>query len=382
MSQAEKKLIFLVTEDWYFWSHRLPMARAARDAGFAVAVATRVQAHGDRIRAEGFALHPLRWRREQLGPFASLAAIAEVYRLYRRERPLIVHHVAQKAALLGGVAALLARVPAVVSIIAGVGYVGTSASRHARIIGGLARLLWPLLLLRRHCRVIVQNDDDRRGIAALKPAAGARVVVIPGSGIDLDYFQPIAEPPTPPVVAAYVGRMIAIKGVADLVAAQQIVQRDGTDLRLVLAGRPDPANPSTLDEATLRDWASRKGVTWLGHVEDVRRVWTQAHIAALASHGGEGLPKTLLEAAAAGRAIVATDVPGTRDIARDGLNAILVPAADVTALAAALKALAIDESRRRHLAEAGRTLVETGFSDAAIGAATVAVYRDLLAALG
>jgi glycosyltransferase involved in cell wall biosynthesis len=382
MSATPKKLIFLVTEDWYFWSHRLPMARAARDAGFEVAVATRVQAHGDRIRAEGFALHPLHWRREELGPWASLAAIAEVYRLYRRERPLIVHHVAQKAALLGGVAALLARVPAVVAIIAGVGYVGTSESRHARMIGATARLLWPLLLLRRNCRVIVQNDDDRRAIADLKPDAAARIVVIPGSGIDLDHFKPVPEPPAPPVVAAYVGRMIAIKGVATLVAAQQLVQRDGVDLRLLLAGRPDPANPSTLDEATLGAWAKLTGITWLGHVEDVRAVWGKAHIAALASYGGEGLPKTLLEAAAAERAIVATDVPGTRDIARDGINAVLVPPGDEAALADALKSLAGDAARRRSLAQAGRRLVETGFSDQAIGAATVAVYRDVLAALG
>lgn len=379
LDQRKPKLIFLVTEDWYFWSHRLPMAYAARDAGFDVAVATRVAAHGERIEAAGFRLHPLRWRREQLGPWASVVAIAEIFRLYRRERPFLVHHVAQKAALLGGIAALLARVPRVVSIIAGVGYVGTDPSRHARLIGTVTRLLWPVLLLRRRCRVIVQNDEDRRAIAALRPAAGARVVVIPGSGVDLDHFSPLPEPPDPPITAAYVGRMIAIKGLATAVAAQQLLWRDGVGLRLLLVGVPDPANPSSLDEATLAAWSKLPGVTWCGHRDDVREIWAMAHIAVLASYGGEGVPKTLLEAAAMGRAIAASNVPGTRDIARPGINAILAPPGDAPALAQALKELAGDSKQRRAFAAAGRALVAEGFSETAIRAATVALYRALSA---
>src|SRR6201987_2424916 len=175
------------------------MARAAQQAGFDVAVATRVAAHGPRIEAGGFRVIPLRWRREKIGLWASLGSIAEIYRLYRRERPFMVHHVAHKAAILGGIAALLARVPRVVSFIAGVGYMGASRSRHARLVGGAARLLWPVLLLRSHCRVIVQNDDDRAVIEALRPSAAERIVVIRGSGVDLDHFQPLPEPPTPPL---------------------------------------------------------------------------------------------------------------------------------------------------------------------------------------
>jgi glycosyltransferase involved in cell wall biosynthesis len=377
MSGEKRKLIFLVTEDWYFWSHRLPMARAAQQAGFDVAVATRVAAHGARIETAGFRLIPMRWRREEIGPWASLAAILEIYRLYRRERPFMVHHVAHKAAILGGIAALLARVPRIVSFIAGVGYMGTSRSRHARLVGTTARLLWPILLLRRHCRVIVQNDDDRAVIEGLRPGAADRIVVIRGSGVDLDHFRPLPEPPSPPITAAYIGRMIAIKGVAALVEAQRLLRADGVALQLLLVGIPDPANPSSFDEATLRDWSRQPGIVWCGHREDVREIWATAHIAALASEGGEGVPKTLLEAAAVGRAIVATDVPGNRDIARNGVNAILVPPGDATALAAALKTLANDPARRRAYAAAGRSLVAEGFSEEAVSAATVALYRAL-----
>jgi glycosyltransferase involved in cell wall biosynthesis len=381
MSGEKRKLIFLVTEDWYFWSHRLPMARAAQQAGFDVAVATRVAAHGDRIKAAGFRLIPMRWRREEIGLLASLAAIIEIYRLYRHERPFMVHHVAHKAAILGGIAALLARVPRIVSFIAGVGYMGASRSHHAQLVGAAARLLWPVLLLRRHCRVIVQNDDDRAVVAALRPGAADRIVVIRGSGVDLDHFKPLPEPPSPPVTATYVGRMIAIKGVATLVEAQRLLHEDGVELQRLLAGTPDPANPSSFDEATLRDWSKRPGIIWYGHCEDVREVWATAHIAVIASQGGEGVPKTLLEAAAVGRPIVATDVPGNRDIARNGVNAILVSPGDARAFAAALKVLAADPAKRRAYAAAGRALAAERFSEEAVSAATVALYQALSVAV-
>jgi glycosyltransferase involved in cell wall biosynthesis len=375
---ADRRLIFLVTEDWYFWSHRLPMARAARDAGFEVSLATKVTAHGERIRAEGFPIHPLRWRRGSLGPVASLAALFEIWRLYRRERPLIVHHVAWKASLLGGIAALLARVPVTVSLIAGMGFVGGSTTTKARLAGSLARLLLPRLLLRRHAGIIVQNPDDFRALAALAPTAAGRIATIPGSGVDLDLYRPSPEPEGGPITAAYVGRMIAIKGVATLVDAQQGLQRAGVDLRLVLVGAPDPENPSRIPIETLRHWQSLPGVEWRGRQEDIAAVWRDAHIAVMASSGGEGLPKSLLEAAAMGRPIVATDVPGNREIARPGVNALLVPPHDAAALAAALASLAGDAARRRNFGAASRRIVEAEMSDRAIGRATAAVYRALL----
>lgn len=377
-----KKLIFLVTEDWYFWSHRLPMARAARRAGFEVAVATRVTAHGERIRALGYALHPLRWRRGRIGPLASALAVVEIWRLYRRERPLAVHHVSLKPSLLGGIAARLAGVPLVVSMITGMGYLGGSPRLSAKVIASLARWLWPAILLRKNSRVIVQNEEDKLDLVALCPGAAPRITVIPGSGVDTIHFAPAPEPPAPPVVAAYAGRMIAIKGVANLVEAQQILQRRGTDLRLVLAGEADAENPSAIGRDTLEAWSRLPGVTWRGRVEDIREIWRGAHIAVLASLGGEGLSKSLLEAAAMGRPIIATDIAGSRDIARDGVNAILVPPGDAGALAEALAALARDAGRRRRYGAAGRKLVENGLSDHAIETATETFYRALLAEIG
>lgn len=378
MSPERPKLIFLVTEDWYFCSHRLPMARAARDSGFDVAVATRVTAHGAAIRAEGFALHPLRWKRRAVGPVASLMALIEIWRLYRRERPLIVHHVALKPALLGGIAARLAGVPIVVGMVTGMGYLGGSDRPAARLLGRLARWIAPMALFGRRGRVIVQNEEDRQALAAICPGKTARIVLIPGSGVDLTRFTPAPAPAALPVTVAYAGRMIEIKGVGVLVAAQQRARQHGIDLRLVLAGDSDDENPSAIARTTLQRWAGLPGVTWLGRRDDVRAVWRDAHIAALASLGGEGVPKSLLEAAAMARPIVASDIAGVRSIAQQQVSALLVPPGDEAALADALTTLARDGALRARLGAAGRKRVEQGFSDEAIAAATRALYRALL----
>jgi glycosyltransferase involved in cell wall biosynthesis len=376
MSGAAPKLLYLVTEDWYFWSHRLPMAQAAQRAGFDVGVATRVAEHGERIRGLGFTLHPLRWRRGDIGPAASFSAIVEIRDLYRRERPLLVHHVALKPAVLGSIAALAAGVPAVINAVAGMGFVASSPTLRARF------LRWPLgfalsrLLERRNSRVIVQNDDDRQLLLELHPGAGERIVTIPGSGVDVAHFRPVPEPP-PPVTAGFAGRMLYDKGVAVLVEAQQKLQRRGVDLRLLLAGTPDPENLASIPPAELERWRSLAGVRLLGQVEDIRTLWAAAHIAVLPSRR-EGLPKSLLEAAAMGRPIIATDVPGCREIARAEVNALLVPADDADALAAALARLAENAALRRRFGEAGRALVQSRFTAEAIGVATVALYRRVL----
>jgi glycosyltransferase involved in cell wall biosynthesis len=377
MTAARAKLIYLVTEDWYFWSHRLPMARAAQRAGFDVAVATRVAEHGERIRAEGFALHPLGWRRRDIGPWASLRATAEIYRLSSRERPLLVHHVALKPAVLGSTAALLAGVPAVVNAVTGVGFVASSPSLRARLLRRPMDFALARLLERGNSRIIVQNADDRALLLSLRTGADDRVVVIRGSGVDTAHFRATPEPPASPVVVGYAGRLLADKGLAALIEAQQSLRRRGSDLRLMLAGAPDPENPSSIDAATLAAWQALPGVTWLGEVDDIRTLWSKAHIAVLASRR-EGLPKSLLEAAAMGRPLVATNVPGCREIARDGENALLVPPDDAAALAAALERLAGDAALRRRFATASRALVEGELAADAVGAATLACYLSLL----
>ena len=372
------KLLYLVTEDWYFWSHRLPMARAARDAGFDVAVATRVDKHGERIAGEGFRVLPLSWQRRSINPAGALSAVAEIAALYRREAPDIVHHVAMKPVLLGGLAAGLAGVPAVVNALTGLGsaFLGTGGLK-SRVAGAVARPLLRMVLRRPNSLAILQNADDQRMLveAGLLPAD--RSWIIRGSGIDTTHYRALPEPAEPPVTIGCVARLLADKGVGPLVEAQQRLVAKGLDVRLLLAGTPDPENPTSVTQAELDRWAALPGVELPGHIADVREVWARCHIAVLASRR-EGLPKSLLEAAACGRAIVATDVPGCREVAHAGENALLVPPDDSAALADALETLVRDSALRQRFGAASRRLVESDMASDRVGAKTVELYRTLL----
>lgn len=373
------KLLYLVTEDWYFWSHRLPMARAARKAGFEVVVATRVDQHRERIEAEGFRVVPLSWQRRSVSPTQALASIREIDAVYRRERPAIVHHVALKPILLGGLAAIAAGVPAVVNALTGLGSAlqGTGGLK-SRVAGLVARPLLGIVLKRPNSRLILQNADDRELLVARGLVTPDKVSLIRGSGIDVRHFAVLPEPEGP-VTIGFVGRLLEDKGVRPLVEAHQALRAQGLDVNLILAGTPDPENPTSIQPAELERWKALRGIELPGHITDVREIWKRAHIAVLPSRR-EGLPKSLLEAASCGRAIVATDVPGCREVAHKGENALTVPVDDAAALAEALGTLARDADLRRRFAKASRTLVESDMAAEPVGAKTVALYRELLTA--
>jgi glycosyltransferase involved in cell wall biosynthesis len=371
------KLIFLVTEDWYFWAHRLPQARAARDAGFAVSVATRVDAHGDLIRAEGFTLHALNWRRGSVNPFAALSSIWEIARLYRRERPSIVHHVSQKPILLGSNAARLARVPRIVNALTGLGFLFVAATLKARIVRAVLLPVLRNIASRRQVRFLVENPDDGMMLKQLGIVPDHRIVLIKGSGVDVEHYQPLPEPPGP-VTIGCAARMLRIKGVEEVVAAFRTLRAGGSDARLLLAGEPDPENPAAITKGELTAWAGEPGIEWLGHVADVRQVWARAHIAVLASRGGEGIPMTLMEAAACARPLVATDVPGCREIVVPEKTGLLVPLKDPAALVQALRRMVEDAEFRRSCRLAARDRVTHGLDAGTVGRETVAVYRALL----
>jgi len=369
-----RKILYLVSEDWYFMSHRLPMARAAKQAGFEVHVATRVADYAAAIEREGFTLHPLTWRRGSLNPVNLLVAAREVREVYRRVRPALAHHVALLPTLAGSLAAL-GRPIVCLNALAGLGYAFTSSTLKARAIRIALESLLRWLLSRERAFVLVQNADDRAVIRSLGVPA-EKVELIAGSGVDSDRLVPLPEPPAP-LTVGYVGRLLSDKGVGDLVAAHGLLANRGKNIALLIAGETDPANPASIPDKLLAEWKTHANLTLLGHVDDVRTLWARAHIAALPSLR-EGLPLSLLEAAACGRPIVASDVPGCREIARQGLNALLVPAQDSVALADAIEQLATDAGMRQRFAAAGRTLVENEFSQKRIGGEIVDLYQRLL----
>lgn len=373
-SNARPVLLYLVTEDWYFLSHRLPMACAAQRAGYDVHVATSVGRHGAEIEKYGFTLHPLRWRRGSMNPLALISILSQVRSLYRRLPPDLVHHVALQPAVIGSLAAIglpLKRLNA----LAGLGFGFTSASLRARLIRPILKSLLTVLLADRNAWTLVQNQDDRKQMLALG-LSPERISLIAGSGVDVDKLQPLPEPEGP-ITVAFVGRLLADKGVHALMSAQALLANKGQDIHWILAGTRDPANPASVSEAEIEKWRRLAGVQFLGHVADIREVWKRAHIAVLPSRR-EGLPKSLLEAASCARPIVATDVPGCRDIALAGVNALLVPPDDAKGLAEAVAVLAKDPEMRQRFGTAGRRLVEERFSSTRIGQETAALYDHIL----
>lgn len=372
MSDAPK-LLFVVTEDWYFCSHRLTLAAAAREAGYATAVATRVRAHGELIASRGVRLVPFEMTRRGANPFTEAATLARLVRLYRRERPDVVHHVALKPVVYGSLAARLAGVPVVVNAVAGTGWLFNATGGARRALRPLLRRLLGALLAR--TQVIVQNPDDAQVMAGIDLG---HVHLIRGAGVDTERFAPRDEAPGP-VVILLASRLLWTKGVGDFAAAARLLRERGVAARCVLVGEPDPDNPDFVPEAELRAWEAAGDVEWWGRRDDMPDVLAGAHIVCLPSFYGEGVPKALIEAAACGRPIVTTDMPGCREIVRDGQNGLLVPPREPARLADALARLVGDPALRRQLGARGRERAVAEFGERQVIAATLAIYRQALA---
>lgn len=376
MVNNNHRILFLVTEDWYFCSHRLILAREAKKKGFDVVVATRVTNHGKQIEDEGFKLIPIRMARGGKNPLKELPTLWELIKIYKAERPDIVHHVAIKPVLYGSFAALITRVPYVVNVLTGMGYIFISNQWQALLLRKFISHAFRILLNRSNSRIILQNPDDRRLLVQSGILNPESIVVIRGSGVDTKAFLPIPESPGVPIVVL-ASRMLWDKGVGEFVDAARQLRQDGVSCRIVLVGTPDPENPASIPEETLRGWHSEGIVEWWGHREDMPEVFAQSNIVVLPSYR-EGLPKVLIEAASCGRAIVATDVPGCREIVCHNENGLLIPPHDSSALANALKILIKNAELRAKMGMRGREIVEAKFSEEKVVAATLAVYKDLL----
>ncbi len=378
MTDQGKKLrvLYLVTEDWYFVSHRLGLARAVRDAGCDVTVVTRTRDHEDVIRREGFRLVSFLLPRSQFSLVSEIKSIINLVRVYRQERPDLVHHVALKPSLYGSLAALLASVPAVVNAMTGLGFAFTAGHWLRGVLQPLVRIAGRLLLSRANSRIIVQNPNDMETLEKAGIIRHGRASLIRGSGVDLLEFPPQPDPDGVPTVAM-VSRLLWNKGVGELVEASRILRSRGLKVRILLIGMPDPDNPTSISEKQLCEWHDDALVQWWGYRDSIADVWRQAHVAVLPSYR-EGLPKSLLEAAACARPIVATDVPGCREIVRSGENGILVPVRDARSLADALETLLRDRDLRRAMGAKSRALVESDFHQDRVVAETLKVYETLL----
>lgn len=373
---APRTLLFLLTEDWFFASHFWVRALAAKQMGWRVVLVARESEAGARIRASGIEFVPVDFIRRRLNPFAEAAFVLKLARIYRAEKPDLAHHIALKPIVLGGLAARLAGVKAQVNAPVGLGFVFSSDKLLAKILRPLVKLGLRLTLTPRGGVAVFENPDDLAALVAGGMARADAVTLIRGAGVDVQKFHPTPEPEGP-VRIVLIARMIREKGVPEFVeAARRLKGR----AQFILAGAPDEGNHNAISAAELRGWEAEGLVEWLGPVKDIPALLAGAHIACQPSSYREGLPKSALEAMAAGKPLVATDIPGCREAVIDGETGFLVPARDINALAAALERLINDPALRARMGAAGRARVEENFSDAIICSKTLAVYDSLVPA--
>ncbi len=371
------KAILFANTDWYLYNFRRSLALALRDAGHEVLLVSPDGPYGEKLRALGLDWQPVPMDRRSLNPLREAVLLWHLVRLFRRERPDVVHGFTIKCAVYGSLAARLAGVPGRVNAVAGMGYVFISDSIKARVLRPVVRGLLKLALGGRKARLILQNPDDVALFAQARLVDPAQVRLIPGSGVDCERFRPDpARAPGERLRVLLPARLLWDKGLAEYAEAAERLRSLGIAADLLLAGDPDPGNPAAVPEATVRGWVDAGLLQWLGHVDDMPSLLRSVDIVALPSYR-EGLPKGLIEAAASGCALVATDVPGCREVVEHEVDGLRVPVKDGAALAMAIERLVADPALRMRLAEAARGNALARFDERIVLKNTLEVYKEV-----
>ncbi|WFP50654.1 glycosyltransferase family 4 protein [Methylomonas sp. EFPC3] len=370
------KLLVVCNDLDFFLLHRLPETSGALKQGYEVHVATPPGARVAEVRDLGFIYHELVLTRSGQNPMAELAALRAMYALFKRVQPDLVYLMTVKPILYGGIAARLAGVKAVVAAVFGMGYLFTDTRLKTRILRTLVSRLYRLALGHRNIRVIFQNPTDRDLMVGLGVVLPENTVLVRGSGVDLQRFAVIPEPEGRPVVLM-AARLLYDKGVREYVEAARLLCEQGVDARFVLVGDRDDGNPSSLSRQEVEALRADPNIEFLGFQKDMPQLLAAANIVVLPSYR-EGLPRVLEEAAACGRAVITTDVPGCRDAIETDVSGLLVPVRDAVALADAIRRLLADGGLRREIGRRGRQLAERRYAVAAIVDAHLAIYRELI----
>jgi glycosyltransferase involved in cell wall biosynthesis len=376
-----KRLLFVVNDLSFFYSHRLPIAIAAQREGFDVHVA--YGALGDSVQDEDALVqekltpHFVAIQRGGMNPIADFCSILELSKLFENLQPSVVHLITIKPYLYGGIAARLVGIPAVVSAVAGL---GSMFVRHDLFSRWIRIMLYPLYLIafgHRNQRVIVQNSDDEERLVHWGVLHSKRVQLLRGSGVDLSHFTELEEPPGLPVIC-FAARLLRDKGVFQFLEAGRILKDRDVQARFLLAGDPDLKNPTSVTEQDLSELRHEGVVELIGYQKDIASLYARSHIVCFPSFYGEGLPKTLVEAAAAGRAVVTSDHPGCRDAIIPNETGLLVPVREAESLANALQWLIEHPKKRAEMGRAGRNLAEREFGIEKIVDAHLKIYQELL----
>ncbi|HYE57027.1 MAG TPA: glycosyltransferase family 4 protein [Rhodothermales bacterium] len=375
------RLVYVGGDAAHFLGHRLALARAAAAQGFEVHVATAPSRLGAEIEGHGLRWHAVPVRSRSLNPLRDLAFTGALVRLYRRLRPALVHHVTIKPVLYGGLAARMAGVPAVVNALTGLGYLFMDVRRQAHTARWLVQPLLREAFRHPHLAGLFENPDDAALLVERRLLRPEQVRVVVGAGVDLERFHPPTTPPAGPPLVVMASRLLRSKGVDEFVHAARLLRARGVTARFALVGARDPLNPTCLSAAEVESIRNEGVVEVWGHCQDMPAVWRQAHVACLPSYR-EGAPVALLEAAATGLPLVATDVPGCRAVVRAGENGLLVPPMQAEPLADALARLIGDERLRAKMGASSLRRAELEFRVEHVVEAIFAIYAQLLGQAG
>jgi len=371
------KILYFVSEDWYFCSHRIPIARDVKKNGFEVVVVTNVDKHEKIIIDEGFRLIPIKLNRRGKNPLKELNIIFNLIKIYKKEKPDIVHNVALKPIVYGSIAALFAAKSYVVNAFAGMGYIFTGNDLRHTALKKFFLTFYKLIFLSHRSIGLFQNSEDQTFLLENNIISARKSFLVKGSGVNLQKFSFKKEPEDSSIKLVIASRMLWDKGIGELVEASKILHKKNIKFKTILVGLPDPHNPESIDSEILEEWNKLPFIEYLGFRNDVSDIITKSNIVILPSYR-EGLPKFLLEGAACGRAIVTTDVPGCRDVVRNNVNGFLVQPKNILQLADALEKLINDKTLRLKFGQAGRKIVENEFSEEIVVEKTLNLYKILL----
>lgn len=371
-----RKILFFVTEDWYFFSHRLHIAKALKEDGFEVILLTRVNQHREIIENHGIRVISIDIKRESRNLFQEIKTIFKVAGVYKKEKPHLVHHVAAKPILYGSVAARVVNIPLYVNAFAGLGFVFLQKNKFISILIKSAFILaYRFVFHSRAAFAIFQNPEDKHLFEKLKIVKKNRSTLIRGAGVNISRYR-FSKEPEGRVTILLGSRMLWDKGIGELIQAVKILHEKKINFHVLLAGIPDPANPNSVHTKTLQKWHNQGIVEWMGYQNDMSHLLSRVHIATLPSYR-EGVPKFLIEAAACGRPIVTTDVPGCREIVHHNKNGLLVPPKNYNALADSLLKLINDSALRKKMGSCGRAMVIKSFSEKIVAEKTMAFYKTI-----
>ena len=380
MSTRPMKVIFFANTEWYLFNFRLALAKHLRKRGVEVVMISPPGSYGKKLEEEGFRWIPVPMARRSLNPLREAWLLCKLIRIYQTEKPDIVHHFTIKCVVYGGLAARLVGIKGIVGAVAGMGFVFASSSALAAMLRPMVRVLLQIALGGKKCRLILQNPDDLNAFVSASIVDPANVRLIPGSGVNTDRFSPslkssASEGSKKVLLAA---RLLWEKGIAEYIEAAQQLKTLGYSVDFLLAGEPDMGNPNSVQPEQVETWKQAGIIKPVGHVVDMAELLKSIDIMVLPSFYREGVPRSLIEAAAAGLPIVTTDAPGCRDIVENGVNGFLVPVRDSNALAKALRKLLEDPVLASCMGEAGRAKALAKFDERLVFEKTVDVYRELV----